>query len=84
MKMRVFDRETLLLLNQSSIQAGRSQNLSPRHLPAEPPGHCWVNAHMVRERDGQQEVRLCIVLDPYMGKTAWLDVWLELMLGITN
>ena len=68
--MKVFDHETLLTLNGSSIQAGRSQNLRPERLPAKPQDQYWVNAHTVRE----QEVRICVVLSLNAGQTAWLDV----------
>ncbi len=77
MKMKVFDYETLLTLNGSSIQAGRSQNLRPEKLPTTPQDRYWVNSHMMRERDGQQEVRICVVLSLFAGQTAWLDVSIE-------
>lgn len=74
MKMKVLDYDVLLKLNHSSIQAGRSHNLSPRHLSEKPRERYWVNEHGARERNGQQEVRICIVLNLYAGRTAWLDV----------
>ena len=74
MKIKVLDHETLLALNESSIRAGRSQNLRPHHLPAKPRDRYWINTHMPRERDGLQEVRFCVVLRIFGGETAWLDV----------
>ena len=74
MKLKVLDHEMLLRLNESSIRAGRNQNLGPNKLPASPRDRYWVNTHMVRERDGQREVRMCVVLRSYGGQTAWLDV----------
>ena len=72
--MKVFDHETLLRLNKSSIQAGRNQNLSPSMLPARPQDRYWVNSYMAREYNGQQEVRFCVVLNTFAGQSAWLDV----------
>ena len=77
MNMKVFDHETLLAMNGSSIRAERSQTLRPERLPSPPQDRYWVNAHMSRERDGQQEVRMCVVLSPSTGQTAWLDVSAE-------
>ncbi|MBI4329359.1 MAG: hypothetical protein HY685_05805 [Chloroflexi bacterium] len=74
MKMRVFDHERLVALNGSSIQSGRGQNLPAGRLPTSAQDRYWVSAHAVRDRDGQQEVRLCVVLDLFRGQTAWLDV----------
>ncbi len=74
MNMKVFDHETLLNLNESSIEARRNQNLIPEKLPAKPQERYWINANMTRDRDGQQEVRICIVLNLFSGQTAWLDV----------
>ncbi len=74
MKMKVFDHEALLTLNERSIKAGRSQNLRPEQLPAKPEERFWVTANTVREGDGQQEVRMCVVLNLFSGKTVWLDV----------
>ena len=74
MKLKVFDHETLLRLNESSIRAGRNQNLGPNKLPPEPRERYWINHHETRERDGRQEVRMCVVLRLYGGETAWLDV----------
>jgi hypothetical protein len=74
MKLRVLDHQTLVALNRSSIRAGRSQNLRAEQIPTRPHDHYWINAHTVRERDGQQVVRVCVVLDLRSGETAWLDV----------
>ena len=77
MKMKVFDHDMLLGMNERSIRAGRSQYLQPEQVPAEPRDRYWVNAHMVRERNGQQEVRICVVLNLYTGQTSWLDISTE-------
>lgn len=74
MKMKVLDHKMLLAMNESSIRAGRSQNLRPERLPAEPQDRYWVNTHMIRERDGQQEVRICVVLSLVTCQTVWLDM----------
>lgn len=74
MKMKVIDHAILSALNENSIQAGRSQNLRPGRISGKPQGRYWINEHMVRERDGQQEVRMCVLLSLYSGQTVWLDV----------
>lgn len=74
MKMKVLDYEALLTLNDGSIQAGKSQNLRSEQLAGKPQDRYWVNDHRIRERDGQHEVRICVVLSLYAGQTAWLDV----------
>ncbi len=74
MKMRVLDHQTLLRLNHSSIQAGRSQNLTSTKLPSQPQPRYWISYHNALERGGHREVRLCVVLDLFSGNTAWLDV----------
>ena len=73
-RLRVFDHQTLLMLNESSLRAGRGQNLGAEQIPVTPRNRYWLNAHMSRERDGQQEVRVCVVLSLHSGQTAWLDV----------
>ncbi len=77
MKMRVLNHETLLTLNTSSVQAGRSQNLRVEKVSAEPQERYWITADMSRDRDGHDEVRVCIVLSLRSGDTAWLDVSAE-------
>ena len=74
MKMKVLDHEMLLAINESSIRAGRNQNLRPERLPTEPKDRYWVNKHVPRERDGQQEVRICVVFSLVTCQTAWLDL----------
>ena len=74
MKMRVLDHQTLLKLNHNSIQAKRRQNLPLAVLPAQPQNRYWITYHNVLERNGHQEVRLCVLLDLFVGNTAWLDV----------
>lgn len=43
-------------------------------LPAMPQDRYWVTYSSAREREGQQEVRLCVVMDLFRGSTAWLDI----------
>ncbi len=78
MKMKVLDHVLLEALNESSIHSGRSQNLRPQSLQDGLAGknadRYVVNEHVVRQRNGQEEVRLCVVLDIYRGNTAWLDI----------
>ena len=73
-KMKILDHEALLTLNESSLKAGRGQNLKPQQIPAKPQPRYWVNDHLPRERDGLEEVRACVVLDISAGKTVWLDM----------
>ncbi len=74
MKMKVVDHATLLALNDSSIQSGRRQNLRPEWISGKPQGRYWITEHRVRERDSEQEMRMCVVLSLYAGQTAWLAV----------
>ncbi len=74
MKIRVLDYTTLKTLNDNSIRVGRSQNLPPDRLAGKPQDRYWINHYQVRERNGEQEVRVCVVLSVYRGQTAWLDV----------
>jgi hypothetical protein len=59
MKMKVLDQETLLALNRSQLS------------PA-PPERSWLTTCL--EREEEQEVRVCVVLDLFRGRTAWLDL----------
>ena len=74
MKMKAVDHDTLLMLNQSSIQAKRSQNLRPEQVPSKPQDTYWITVHTVKEQDDVQAVRMCVVLDVDNSQTAWLDV----------
>ena len=74
MKMKVLDYTTLMALNDSSIRAGRRQNLPPDRLAAKPQDRYWINGYNIQEWNGQQYVRICVVLSLYAGQTAWLDV----------
>lgn len=82
--MKVFDHETLLRLNRSSIQAGRSQNLKPEQIPGKPQDRYWVTAYQLRARNGQEEVRICVVLNIFAGRTAWLDLAPEEVVAIPS
>ncbi|MDO8673540.1 MAG: hypothetical protein Q7O66_19200 [Dehalococcoidia bacterium] len=77
MKMKVLDHSLLLALNDSSMRCGRSQNLRIDRLPDEPRDRYWINDHLNRDTNGQQEVRVCVVLDLYYGQTVWLDISAE-------
>lgn len=77
MKMRIFNHDTLLTLNRSSIQAGRRQNLRTEQMNPSAVDRYWVNEEHPMERDGQSEVRMCVVLEIFTGQTAWLDVSLD-------
>ncbi|MBI2954881.1 MAG: hypothetical protein HYY30_11245 [Chloroflexi bacterium] len=77
MEMRVLDHALLQTLNESSVRSGRSQNLRPDRLASKQQDRYYINEHKLRERDGQQEVRACIVLDLFAGQTAWLDISCE-------
>ena len=74
MKMRIFNHDVLVALNESSIQAGRHQNLRSEQLKPSTVDRYWVNEEHARARDGQPEIRMCVVLDLFTGQTAWLDV----------
>ena len=74
MKMRIFNHDVLVALNESSIQAGRHQNLRSEQMKPSTVDRYWVNEEHARERDGQPEIRMCVVLDLFTGQTAWLDV----------
>ncbi len=76
MKIKVLDYEALVRLNESSVRAGRSQNLYSLPLPPLASGRYSVNFHAGHLRAGQPEVRMCVVLDA-AGQTAWLDVSTE-------
>ncbi len=72
--MKVLDHEMLVTMNESSIRAGRNQHLRPGRVPAEPQNCYWININIDRERDGHQEVRVCVVLSLVTCQTAWLDL----------
>ncbi len=74
MKMKALDHDMLLTLNESSIQAQRSQNLRSEQLPSRPQDHYWITTHSVQEQADGQEIRICVVLDMDASQTAWLDV----------
>ncbi|MBI4202231.1 MAG: hypothetical protein HY532_03845 [Chloroflexi bacterium] len=73
MKLKMLDHPTLVRLNQSSIGAGRRQHLPPELLAKASQTRYPVNLAVHRQRDGQHEVRLSVVLDA-AGQSAWLDV----------
>lgn len=74
MKMKVLDYTTLNTLNNSSIRVGRNQNLHPDRLAGKLQDRYWINHYKIREWNGEQEIRMCVVLRVYTGQTAWLDI----------
>jgi hypothetical protein len=70
--MKVIDRSVLLALNESSVRAGRKQNLKAEEVPLER-DRFVVNFHFRHEWNGGQDVRMSVVLNLGV-KTAWLDV----------
>ena len=74
--MKILDHQRLVLLNESSIRAGRKQNLRPEQIPPDPLRQYMVNFHFDHEWQGQRDVRLSVVLKPG-AETAWLDVSAE-------
>ncbi|MBI2876037.1 MAG: hypothetical protein HYY20_04075 [Candidatus Tectomicrobia bacterium] len=71
--MKKLDYAMLVRLNESSIRAGRRQNLSPERMPDKIHEPYRVNFHMAHKWDGQQDIRMSVILTP-RGKTVWLDV----------
>ncbi len=72
-KMKELDHPLLLKLNESSIQAGRLQNVRPNRLPSELHAPYPINYDTVHEWEGRQDIRVCVVLTSG-GLTAWLDI----------
>jgi hypothetical protein len=73
MKMKIIGYETLVMLNQSSIHAGRKQNLRVEQIAAEPQRQYTVNFHFDHVWRGGHDIRLSVILKPGV-LTAWLDV----------
>lgn len=71
--MKVLDHDVLLRLNESSIQAGRRQNLQPEQLPADHGGQYIINFRFDHEWTNGPDVRMSVILKPGV-LTAWLDV----------
>ncbi len=75
-KMKVLDRELLLSLNESSVRAGRKQNLSQEQLQGAVRPRYIVNFHFDHNWQDLHDVRLSVILIPG-NLTAWLDVSAE-------
>ena len=73
MKLKKLDYQRLVRLNESSIQAGRKQNLSSEQLPVDYQRLYTVNFHFDHEWAGGRDVRLSVILKPE-SQTVWLDV----------
>ncbi|MBI2847559.1 MAG: hypothetical protein HYX83_00125 [Chloroflexi bacterium] len=72
-KMKVLDYPMLVRLNESSISAGRKQNLKPEHLPENTERRYIVNFHFDHEWTSGRDVRMSVILKPAI-QTVWLDV----------
>jgi hypothetical protein len=71
--MKVLSYADLVRLNESSIRAGRRQNLGPEQMPTERDRRYIVNFRFDHEWRGQKDVRLSVILKPGV-LSAWLDV----------
>lgn len=72
-RMKVLDYQRLVTLNESSIRAGRKQNLRSEQLPGDRRRQYIVNFHFDHEWGDLQDVRMSVILKPGV-LTAWLDV----------
>jgi hypothetical protein len=71
--MKELDYPLLLQLNESSIQAGRRQNIRPQRLPSDLHAPYPINYHAEHTWEGQKDMRVCVVLTSG-GDVAWLDI----------
>ncbi len=72
-KMKILDYTTLLMLNESSIRAGRKQNLRLEQVPEDLRKQYIANFRFEHEYAGQKDIRMSVILKPGV-LTAWLDV----------
>ncbi len=72
-KMKVLDHQRLVMLNESSIQDSRKQNLHPEQLSSNRRRQYIVNFHFDHEWGELRDVRMSVILKPGV-LTAWLDV----------
>ncbi len=72
-KMKVLDYRGLVTLNESSIRAGRKQNLRPEQMRGDRRRRYIVNFRFDHKWEDLQDIRLSVVLKPGV-LTAWLDV----------
>ncbi len=72
-KMKSLDRPLLIKLNESSVKAGRKQNIKAEHMPAASVKRYIVNFHFDHDWKGGHDVRMSVILQPAV-TTAWLDV----------
>ena len=72
-KMKVLDYERLVKLNESSIGAGRKQNLQPEQIPSDSNKQYIVNFRFEHQWGDTQDIRMSVILEPGV-TTAWLDV----------
>ena len=71
--MKVLDYQNLVRLNESSIRAGRKQNLQPEQMPLDKNRQYIINFHFDHEWQGEKDIRLSVIMEPGV-RTAWLDV----------
>ena len=74
--MKVLDYQTLIALNESSVRAGRKQNLKAEQMPTDSGKQYIVNFHFDHQWKDQRDVRMSVILKPGV-LTAWLDVSTE-------
>ena len=72
-RMKVLDYQGLVTLNESSIGAGRKQNLHIEKLPSDRHRQYTVNFHFDHEWGELRDIRMSVILKPGV-LTAWLDV----------
>jgi hypothetical protein len=74
--MKVLTYDDLVRLNDSSISAGRNQNLKPEAMPRDTGRLYTVNFQFDHDWNGQKDKRLSVILQPGV-RTAWLDISVE-------
>lgn len=73
-EMKILSYQMLAMLNESSIRAGRKQNLSPEQMPSDLNRQYTVNFKFDHEwTGGQPDIRMSVILKPGV-KSVWLDV----------
>ncbi len=71
--MKVLDYPMLVKLNESSIRAGRKQNLKPEQMYLDKNRQYIINFHFDHELQGKKDIRLSVIMEPGV-RTAWLDI----------
>ena len=83
MKIKIVDHQRLIMLNESSIQASRKQNLRPEQIPNVPHKQYTVNFKFDHEWADRRDIRMSVILKPGV-LTAWLDVSPEEFIAISE